>query len=59
VWLGILVGIVVAPSSFLFPVAVSYVAYGVLRFFFLSLLDRPDRLALQGTAGEQEEGSPR
>jgi hypothetical protein len=59
VWLALLVGIVVAPSSFLFPVALSYVAYGVLRFFFLSLLDRQDRLALQGNAGQQEEGSTR
>ena len=59
VWLVILIGIVVAPSSFLFPVALAYVVYGVLRFFVLSLLDRPDRLALQGVAGQQEEGTPR
>jgi CDP-diacylglycerol--serine O-phosphatidyltransferase len=59
VWLVILVGIIAAPSSFLFPVALAYVVYGVLRFFFLSLLDRPDLLALQGSSGQQEEGTSR
>ena len=59
VWVGILIGIIVAPSSFLFPVALAYVVYGVLRFFFLSLLDRPDRLALQPGTDRQEEGSSR
>ena len=57
VWIGILVGIVVAPASFMFPVAITYVAYGVLRTVFLGLLDRPDRETLQAIAGSREEDS--
>jgi hypothetical protein len=30
----------------MFPLALAYVAYGVLRFALLGLLDRPDRVAL-------------
>lgn len=57
VWIGIFVGIIVAPASFMFPVALAYIAYGVLRTVFLSLLDRPDREALQAIAGSREEDS--
>lgn len=47
VWVGLLVAIIKAPSSFLFPIALAYVAYGVLRFFILSVLDLPERQALR------------
>lgn len=55
--LVILGGTILAPSSFLFPFMLSYVLFGVLRFVILSLLDRPDRLALsgRGPAGPTEE----
>ncbi len=46
--LGILAGAILAPSSFLFPFLLGYAAFGVLRFAALSLLERPDRLALRG-----------
>ena len=64
IWLALLVAIVRAPSSFLFPMALAYVTYGVLRFFILSLLDRPDRLAPQSaeaaiTPSPREEEVPR
>jgi phosphatidylserine synthase len=64
IWLALLVAIVRAPSSFLFPMALAYVTYGVLRFFIRSLLDRPDRLALQSaeaaiTTSPREEEAPR
>ena len=45
-YLGIVAALVISPSSFMFPMALAYTAYGVLRFTLLSLLERQDRLAL-------------
>jgi CDP-diacylglycerol--serine O-phosphatidyltransferase len=47
-YLGLVGAVIVEPASVLFPLALLYVAYGILRFAFLSLLDRPDRIALTG-----------
>lgn len=47
-YLAVLVAVIVSPSSFMFPMALAYTAYGVLRFTILSLLDRQDRIALTG-----------
>ncbi|HSR15413.1 MAG TPA: CDP-diacylglycerol--serine O-phosphatidyltransferase [Gemmatimonadales bacterium] len=61
VYLAILAAIIVSPSSFMFPMALSYIAYGILRFTILSFLDRQDRLALMsggvppGPARHEEE----
>lgn len=46
VYLALLVALILEPASVMFPLALAYVAYGVLRFALLGLLDRPDRLAL-------------
>jgi CDP-diacylglycerol---serine O-phosphatidyltransferase len=40
VYLGILAGAVIAPSSFLFPLALVYMFFGIARSTVLSLLDR-------------------
>jgi CDP-diacylglycerol--serine O-phosphatidyltransferase len=42
---AVLLAVVLEPGTVLFPMALAYVAYGVLRFAFLSLLDRPVALA--------------
>jgi CDP-diacylglycerol--serine O-phosphatidyltransferase len=38
--LGILAGVVLAPSAFLFPLGLAYMLYGIARGTILSLLDR-------------------
>jgi CDP-diacylglycerol--serine O-phosphatidyltransferase len=45
--LGVLAGIVIAPSAFLFPLGLAYMIYGLLRNTILSLLERgqPDKPA--------------
>jgi CDP-diacylglycerol--serine O-phosphatidyltransferase len=42
-FLGILAGAILAPSSFLFPLGIAYMLFGVARSTVLSLLDRGPR----------------
>jgi CDP-diacylglycerol--serine O-phosphatidyltransferase len=37
---GIIVGLIVLPKHFFFPVALAYVGYGVVKWFVLGLMDR-------------------
>ncbi|MBS1241524.1 MAG: CDP-alcohol phosphatidyltransferase [Gemmatimonadetes bacterium] len=53
-YLAIVAAIIISPSSFLFPMALAYTAYGVLRFTLLSLLERQDRLALTSGGASAE-----
>lgn len=58
IYLALTAAVIIAPASALFPIALGYVLLGVLRFFVLSLLDRPDLQALQAGSGFRE-GGPR
>jgi CDP-diacylglycerol---serine O-phosphatidyltransferase len=51
VYLALLIVLVLEPATVMFPLALAYVAYGILRFALLGLLDRPDRLALAAPEG--------
>jgi hypothetical protein len=41
-YLAILAGALIAPAHFLFPVGITYVAYGIIRAIVLSLGERND-----------------
>ena len=41
-FLGLIIGILVVPREFFFPLGVGYVSYGVLRSAFLGLVERVD-----------------
>jgi len=41
-FLSLVVGLIVLPKEFFFPVGVTYVAYGLLRATFIGLLERGD-----------------
>jgi CDP-diacylglycerol--serine O-phosphatidyltransferase len=57
IYLALAAAVIIAPASALFPIALGYVLLGILRFFVLSLLDRPDLQALQAAGGSREAGS--
>lgn len=46
---GTIIGLIVLPKHFFFPVALAYVGYGVVKWSFLGLLDRlpPDDVLLE------------
>jgi CDP-diacylglycerol---serine O-phosphatidyltransferase len=52
---GAILGLIILPKHFFFPVLLGYVAYGVFKYFLLGLLDRlpPDDVLLEE---EDEEG---
>ena len=60
--LAILTGALLAPAAFLFPLGLTYLTFGVLRFLVLSLLDRSELAAVGGarppTRRSSEEDHP-
>jgi CDP-diacylglycerol--serine O-phosphatidyltransferase len=51
---GVLAGLLISPSSFLFPLMLAYMLFGIIRSTILSLLDRGAPEALPPTAGEPD-----
>lgn len=45
VTIGILAGSLLAPSTFLFPLGIGYLLFGIARSTFIALSDRPDDVA--------------
>lgn len=45
VTIGILAGAILAPATFLFPLGIAYLLFGILRSTLIALSDRPDDVA--------------